>query len=146
MFTFELELPCQISSINTFDAKATELLQKYTDSYRSLTFIIHELLINSLEASFRRYGEEAAIHHSMKLTISQDQGAIDIAVMDQAGGIEEEEYQLLHEKSLDDLVNSENGRGLLMIEHMVDDLKMDYELDGTFVIKVRKEGVNFYDQ
>ncbi|WP_246938921.1 ATP-binding protein [Bacillus pinisoli] len=145
MCTFELELPCQLRSIELFDTKATEYLQKYTDSHRSLAFIAHELLINSLEASFRRYGD-LAFRYSIKLKISQYEQGIDITVSDYAGGIHPDELHQVQGRSLEDIVSSEDGRGLLMIEHMVDDIKMEYKNDGAFEIKVRKEGVHCYDQ
>ncbi|KAA0547153.1 ATP-binding protein [Bacillus sp. BGMRC 2118] len=142
MFTFELELPCQYSSIDTFDTKAAEALKSYTDSYRSLVFIIHELVINSLEASIKKFGSEAA-RYSIKLIISHADEGLEISVQDFAGGMDLQELEQLGNRTLGESVISESGRGLMMIQQMVDEFKMNYEQDGLFTVKVRKEGVNY---
>ncbi|MBM7659972.1 serine/threonine-protein kinase RsbW [Bacillus mesophilus] len=144
MFNFELELPCQTSSIEIFDAAANELLEKCTDSHRMLSFVIHELLINSLEASVRRFGEEA-IHRFIKLKMSYQLSTIEISVIDSAGGMSPESLQHFEQESLDNLLDRECGRGLLMVKNMVDDLEMDYDSQGLFEVKVRKEGVAIHE-
>ncbi|WP_456276071.1 ATP-binding protein [Bacillus sp. AK128] len=140
MFTYELELPCQLHSIEVFDQTAKELLEKFTNSHHRLGFIVHELLINSLEATRQKYDEEAS-NYSIKLKITSQQEAVEISVIDQAGGMRLEQIQNLDATCLEDLLYSECGRGLLMIKSMVDDMGMYYDRHGLFEVKVRKEGV-----
>lgn len=99
----------------------------------------HEIFINIIEAARKQYGES----HNKKLSLricSQD-NEIEIEIIDDLGGVPGEVLENMVNCTFEDVLLEENGRGLIMIQHIADEWK--YKADGSrsiFTLRF-KEGV-----
>jgi anti-sigma regulatory factor (Ser/Thr protein kinase) len=132
-------------SILNYECKATahnieviddmiELLLKLhsIDWYRSFCFATHELLINSVEAMSKDPENNNKLYIRITIGIS----AVTLSVSDTGGGLSKE---ILDSLTGFDLADAENhGRGLFMIQSLVDDFKFSKEENGRYTYKITK--------
>ena len=118
-----------------------QIMNNYTDLYnipskRELCFVVHELVINAIEAMSQANltnGEEIQVH------VSQDEETVKITVIDQAEGIPEEEWKNYLQFNFDELHFSDRGRGLTFVKNMVDDIWFENVTETKFLVGVIKK-------
>lgn len=101
---------------------------------KELCFVLHELIINSVEASVK-----AASGKNIEIALLYENSEITMTVTDSAGGIPEEQWAVVTDLNVMDLSFSERGRGFLFIQHMVDQLWFENLDDGQFTVGVKKK-------
>ncbi|WLR52742.1 ATP-binding protein [Bacillus tianshenii] len=88
-----------------------------------LKFLIHEALINTVEAISKKYNSKQINQYfTFQLKLSQD---IEIRVIDSVGGLSQAYLDQLNPKQLENILWQESGRGLLLIKEKTD--KMWYK-------------------
>ena len=118
-----------------------QTMNNYTDLYdipskRELCFVVHELVINAIEAMNQANltnGEEIQVH------VSQDEETVKITVIDQAEGIPEKDWKNYLQLNLDELHFSDRGRGLTFVKNMVDDIWFENVSETKFLVGVLKK-------
>lgn len=118
-----------------------ETMAIYTTLYnlpskKELCFVAHELIINAVEAmelAGKKETEEIQIH------VLKDDEQVKIMVIDNAGGIPEENWKSALQFDLEELTQSERGRGLFFVKNMVDDIWFQYISDTQFLVGVSKK-------
>ena len=118
-----------------------QTMATYTNLYnlpskKELCFVVHELIINAVEAM--RHAEKSKTD-TIQIHVSQNDGQIKITVMDHAGGIPEENWQDIFQFDLENLNYSDRGRGLFFVNNMVDEIWFEKVSDQTFLVGVSKK-------
>lgn len=111
--------------------------------YHKECFLIHELVINAVEATRRKYAEESKyrfLNFRMQLVDS-----LVVRMIDEVGGLSQQYLDALDPSRLyKDLLWAESGRGLLLIKEATE--QMWYrKIEGKFELGFRK-GVLFHDK
>lgn len=101
---------------------------------QELCFVLHELIINSVEASIETAGGK-----NVEIAVLYENSEITMTVTDSAGGIPEEQWAVVTDLNVMDLSVSERGRGFLFIQHMVDQLWFENLDGGQFKVGVKKK-------
>lgn len=101
---------------------------------QELCFVLHELIINAVEASIKTAGGK-----NIEIAVLYENGEIAMTVTDSAGGIPEEQWAVVTDLNVMDLAVSERGRGFLFIQHMVDRLWFENLDGGQFKVGVKKK-------
>lgn len=91
-------------------------------------FAMHEVVINAIQA-----GERRQIDKDIVVGIEFEDNCITGWVKDYFGGIDNE---ALNKKGT---LFSESGRGLLLVEHLVDDFYFETREDKGFVVSIMKK-------
>lgn len=134
-FTLNL-LPDQ-RCINFID----EIMNTYLTVYnlphkRELCFVVHELIINAVEAMEKVKKSET---ESIQINVSQKNGEIIVTVIDHAGGIEEENWEDVFQFDLEKMTYSDRGRGLFFVKNMVDNIWFQHLSDTKFLVGISKK-------
>ena len=118
-----------------------ETMASYTNlfnlpSKRELCFVVHELVINAVEAM-----TVAQLHKAAKIQVhvSQDDELVKITVIDQAKGIPEKDWEKVLQFNLEDSTYSDRGRGLFFVKNMVDEIWFENVSDTKFLVGVSKK-------
>lgn len=139
MFKWDVQLPCDLAEIERFDDELKGKFEQYSCSLQEhICFIIHELLINSFEATINKYGDDAH-HYNLYAEVEMKKEEYIIQVSDKCGGVPQE--VLTHE--LEDFLHNERGRGLLLIKELVDSLSFHHEHEDelyTVLVKKKRSG------
>ncbi|MBN6188986.1 ATP-binding protein [Aneurinibacillus sp. BA2021] len=99
---------------------------------------VHELLINSIEASSLRCGTEHTA--SLTLRITQNEDETEITVEDQAGGIPSEHLAAMKHTAFENILWQERGRGLLFVQALVDEWEYTAQAEGSrFTIRIKED-------
>ncbi|MDQ0155423.1 ATP-binding protein [Robertmurraya andreesenii] len=88
-------------------------------SKREICFVVHELMINAVEAMNETGNNEKK---SIELQVFYLDGTMKITVIDSAGGIPNEHWEDFLQLDTDIITFSDRGRGLLFIKNMVDEI------------------------
>lgn len=106
-------------------------------------FLIHELVINAVEATKQKYADESKLrllHFQLQLVDS-----LVVKLIDEVGGLSQEYIDALDPSNLqNDLLWSESGRGLLLIKEAAEEMWYR-NVDGKFELGFKK-GVFFNDE
>lgn len=118
-----------------------ETMASYTNLYnlpckRELCFVVHELVINAIEAMSLANLKEVA---TIQVHVSQNDELVKVTVMDQAKGIPEKDWGKFLEFNLEDASFSDRGRGLFFVKNMVDDIWFENISDNKFLVGVSKK-------
>lgn len=116
--------------INELCRNTLELIQFPEE--RKVLYAIHEVVINSIEATEKRYGKNHK--QSMTVAIKTCKEEVEVIVGDAAGGFEECDNK---DFSTSDLF-SERGRGFLFIKHFMDEVLFENKEDGLFYVILKK--------
>ena len=118
-----------------------ETMASYTNLYnfpskKELCFVVHELVINAVEAM-----RHAKLHEAAKIQVhvSQDDESVHVTVIDQAKGIPKQDWEKVLQFNLEDLSYSDRGRGLFFVKNMVDKIWFEDVSDTTFLVGVSKK-------
>jgi len=135
MFELRLALAADKKYLNYIDTSTLEFLKIIADDEaKRFHFALHEVIINSIQAC-ERLGpfEDTTIYIELKLDDDQLIGQ----VRDPFGGGGDKEDYL--EKSVKvNALSIENNRGILFIDHLVDDFKWMTYADGLFEVVIKK--------
>ena len=133
---FTLYLTANQQAIDFID----QTMESYTSLYnlsvkREVCFVVHELVINAVEA-MRNVGkadEEIQVH------VKQREEQLQVTVIDQAEGIPEEHWDSIFQEDFQQDSFLERGRGLLFVKYMVDDLWFEHVSDTQFLVGITKK-------
>ena len=132
---FSVEVPPNHQAIQLVDA----IMKSYVSTYnlpnqRELCFVLHELVINAVEAM-----EKVAKQEQMILVqVVQDSERLQMVVIDGADGIPEEKWQEVLTYDIEEMADSDRGRGLFFVQHMVDQIWFEYVAPERFLVGVSK--------
>lgn len=118
-----------------------ETMTSYTNLYnlpskRELCFVVHELVINAIEATNHANLNKVA---KIQVHVSQDDEAVKVTVIDQAEGIPEKDWDKFLQFNLEEITFSDRGRGLLFVKNMVDDIWFENVSDTKFLVGISKK-------
>lgn len=132
---FSIEVPPNQQAIQLVDA----MMKSYVSTCdlpnsRELCFVLHELIINAVEAM-----EKAGNHTQMiQVKVLQEHGQLQMTVIDAAEGIPQEKWQEALTYDLEKMADSDRGRGLFFVQHMVDRIWFEYITPNRFLVGVSK--------
>ncbi|OAT72844.1 ATP-binding protein [Parageobacillus thermoglucosidasius] len=96
---------------------------------------VHEAVINSVEA-IKQLGKEAA-KKTFLLSLRITEEDVTVTVADEGDGIPIKQLERMREKSLEDLLLAESGRGLLLIKETMDDIWFERQENGKCAIAMK---------
>ncbi|MFJ7952405.1 ATP-binding protein [Lysinibacillus sp. NPDC096418] len=103
---------------------------------KELCFVVHELVINAIEAMKNTPLNEGA---KIQVHVSQNDDVVKVTVIDQAEGIPIEEWDKVLQFNLDSLTFSDRGRGLFFVKSMVDEIWFENISDTKFLVGISKK-------
>lgn len=138
MIHVQIDCPATVEMVEFLD-QICEWTVKRSNQLETKKIVLatHEAIINSVEAMKRFHGDtygEKKI--SLKINVKKEE--IEIKVIDSAGGLPIEVQNRLGQRCLEELVWEEDGRGILFMSHLVDDVWHDKDENGQFIIGLRK--------
>lgn len=115
-----------------------QLMESYTkvfhpDFMRECCFVMHELVINAVEAMVQANSTE-----NIEVIISCTNEVLEMTIIDCAAGIPKEQWNAVLEDCLTTDDFSDRGRGLFFIKHMVDSIWFEQLDDARFSVNVKK--------
>lgn len=118
-----------------------ETMASYTNLYdipskKELCFVVHELVINAIEAMKDTQFNEGA---KIQVHVSQNDESVKVTVIDQAKGIPEKDWDKVLQFNLDGHTFSDRGRGLFFVKSMVDEIWFENVSDTKFLVGVSKK-------
>ncbi|MFJ7667426.1 ATP-binding protein [Lysinibacillus sp. NPDC097195] len=118
------------------------VMADYTTIYnvpfsRELRFVLHELVINAIEATMKNIGSPHS--NTIQVQISQNDEEIKLTVIDEAQGISATELNKALQFDLNEENYSDRGRGLFFIQHMVDAIWFKHISETKFLVGVSKK-------
>lgn len=136
MFTLNVKIPCDLNEIEKLEKAIREQLSLYQSSVRDhICFIVHELLINSFEATMKTFSGPSSLY-SINAHVEMTHSEYIIHITDECGGVKGEVFT--HE--LEDILLADRGRGLLMVRELVDSISFHQnDEEGLFTVLVKKE-------
>lgn len=131
--------PTDIHAIHFVDMISGQILH-YMNHRRKqeIGFALHEVLINAYEAVRGEYGE-GGMFAPLTVTLCIEEEEVIVSVADGAQGIGSSMLLNVQAKSFEDMVWEERSRGLLFIDHLVDEWESGKNDKGAhvFMFKVR---------
>ena len=118
-----------------------QTINTFTETYeipneREICFIVHELVINAIEAMQQmQFTEmkEIAVH------VIKAADVLKVTVTDGATGIPKENWNGILETNFDEVDYSDRGRGFLFIKHMVDEIWFENLSHNRFLVGIKKK-------
>lgn len=102
---------------------------------RELIFVVHELVINAVEAMQQIQFTEVK---EIEVHVKKEEDVLKVTVTDAAMGIPEEKWDCMLDANFDQLDYSDRGRGFLFIKHMVDEIWFENLPNNRFLVGVKK--------
>lgn len=133
---FSIEVRPSMLAIELID----EMMKSYVTLYnlpnaRELCFVLHELVINAVEAMLKLNSDDGMVQAQVEL----HDGELQMRVIDQAGGIPEHQWQEVLTYDFELMSDSDRGRGLFFVQHMVDRIWFELAKPSQFVVNVSKK-------
>ena len=124
-------------SIHFVDQTITTFTETYEiPNKREICFVIHELVINAVEAMQQMQFTEVK---EIIVHVIKDADVLKVTVIDEAMGIPEEKWSRILETNFEELDYSDRGRGFLFIKHMVDEFWFENLPHNRFLVGVKKK-------
>lgn len=120
--------------INELCRKTLELVAFSDD--RKVSYAVHEAVINSIEATTKRYGKDHKELMTVALKTCKDE--VEVTIVDSAGGFEEDMMNDISRNIFAIDHFSERGRGFLFIKHFMDEVLFETREDGLFYVILKK--------
>ncbi|MEK4228004.1 ATP-binding protein [Solibacillus sp. FSL H8-0538] len=134
---FTLNLVPNRQAISFVDQTMASYMSLYNlPSKRELCFVVHELVINAVEAmgnAKENTSEKIQIH------VSQDDEEIKVIVIDHGKGIPETDWEEALKFDLGEISFSDRGRGLFFVKNMVDKIWFENLAETKFLVGVSKK-------
>lgn len=117
-----------------------ETMKNYTNifnlpSKKELCFIVHELVINAVEAMEFSSNSDT---EKIQVTVSQDSDLVKVTVVDHGKGIPKDSWEDALKFNLDEISFSDRGRGLFFVKNMVDEVWFENVSESKFLVGVSK--------
>lgn len=133
---FSIEIPPSMLAIQLID----EMMKSYVTIYnipksRELCFVLHELVINAVEAMLQVEKQKS----KMQVQVELNEDELQMRVVDQAGGIPEDQWQEVLTYDFEVMSDSDRGRGLFFVQHMVDRIWFEFAKPNEFVVNASKK-------
>lgn len=133
---FSVEIPPNYQAIQLID----DMMKSYVTIYdlpnsKELCFILHELVINAVEAMVQIEREQGTI----QVQVEKNGNHLQMSVADQAGGIPEEQWEEILTYDFETMGDSDRGRGLFFVQYMVDHIWFEFALPDQFLVSVSKK-------
>lgn len=117
-----------------------ETMKNYTNifnlpSKKELCFIVHELVINAVEAMEFSSNSDT---EKIQVTVSQDSDLVKVTVVDHGKGIPKDSWEDALKFNLDEIGFSDRGRGLFFVKNMVDEVWFENVSESKFLVGVSK--------
>ena len=122
----------EVTRADEFIGKALSEVEFY-GSFQ-ISFAIHELVINSVEAL------KADPLESIELFLKADKDNVEFILKDRAGGLKNTSIEILDNTNFEDILEEESGRGLLLVKHLTDSFEHYFDQEGKAVYKICKRG------
>ncbi|WP_431030312.1 ATP-binding protein [Lysinibacillus sp. LZ02] len=103
---------------------------------RELCFVVHELVINAVEAMKQMQFTDVK---KIEIHITKDKDLVKVTVTDEAMGIPEEKWDSILAANFEDVDFSDRGRGFLFIKNMVDEIWFEHLSDNRFLVGIQKK-------
>lgn len=134
---FSLEVRPNQQAIHLVD----EMMRSYIAIYdlphkRELSFVLHELVINAVEAMENVKRAQGGV---IRVQVVQDGPLLQMVVIDCAGGIPKEKWDQLLTYDVEEMGDSDRGRGLFFVQNMVDHIWFEYVAPEQFLVGVSKK-------
>lgn len=115
------------------------IMSNYVSTYnlpnqRELCFVLHELVVNAVEAMQKANKNEQLI----QVRVVQECEQLQMIVIDRADGIPKERWQEVLTYNLEEMIDSDRGRGLFFVQHMVDGIWFEQVAPEQFLVGVAK--------
>ena len=124
-------------SIHFIDQTITTFTETYEiPNKREICFVVHELVINAVEAMKQTQFTEVK---DITVHVIKDTDVLKVTVTDGAMGIPEEKWGYILGANFEELDYSDRGRGFLFIKHMVDELWFENLSKNRFLVGVKKK-------
>jgi len=135
MYRLKLDFPGKKEHLVFFDDMIMRFLEKSEfEAYKRLHFVLHEAIINSMKAI--EINEDKQRSENIKIEIEVNDNEVNAIVIDWMTGIEDSKENVINTLKDNDNVFMESGRGLLMMEHMVDSFTWGKGENGEFCVYV----------
>lgn len=133
---FRIEVPPNEQAIDFVDA----VMKNYVETYelpaaRELCFVLHEFVINAVEAM----NEAGKAEQLIDVHVAYDGALIQMTVIDKADGIPEEQWEDVLTYNFDEMADSDRGRGLFFVQHMMDDIWFKHVAPNRFLVGASKK-------
>ena len=102
---------------------------------RELCFILHELVINAVEAM----AQLEKLQSTIQVHVEKMDNLLQMCVIDQGGGIPEEQWDEVLTYDFEAMADSDRGRGLFFVQHMVDHIWFEFLKPNQFKVNVSKK-------
>ena len=123
-------------SIQFVDQTITIFAEMYDiPNKRELCFVVHELVINAVEAMQQIPFTEVK---EIEVQVIKEADVLKVTVTDEAMGIPEEKWDGIFQANFEELDYSDRGRGFLFIKHMVDDIWFENLSNNRFLVGIKK--------
>lgn len=132
-----LEIPGHRQNLKYIDDTLLGFLQLFCVSdYKKVHFALHEAVINSIQQIEKVScgGKKEIV--TIEVTVNESQ--IVAEVTDWMGGIKSHKDNMVSGLRQEISLYAESGRGLLMIEQLVDTLSWECKADDEFVLRLEK--------
>ena len=132
MVWLKISLPAEVANLEYLDRIVLDtLISNSVTEAKKIQFVLHEAIINTIQA-----GEKVAETHnklfSIELNITDQ--VVEANVKDYFGGFVDFDDKLYEVSSID--IFKPSGRGLLLIHHLVDEMKMFSDSEGAFNVNL----------
>lgn len=132
---FTVEVPPNEQAIDFVDAIMKRFITMYELPYeRELCFVLHELVINAVEAMQSTGKQEQLIF----VQVVQNREQLQMIVIDRANGIPEEQWEEVLTYNFEEMADSDRGRGLFFVQHMVDHIWFEQVAPNRFLVGASK--------
>lgn len=138
MITVQITTPCTEAWLDYLNNLCSSTLSCGTgEDQREICFAVNEILINSIEATKNKTKDQEG-NYFLTLSIQIVETSVEIVISDQAEGKPAEIETELNNKTFEDVLWQERGRGLLFVQNLVDELWFDKK-GVDFITGIRKE-------
>lgn len=133
---FRIEVSPNAQAIDFVDA----VMKNYVETYelpcaRELCFVLHEFVINAVEAMTEAGKPEQLI----EVHVVYDGTQIQMTVIDKADGIPEDQWQEVLTYNFEEMADSDRGRGLFFVQHMMDHIWFKHVAPNRFLVGASKK-------
>lgn len=137
MIDIQIECIASIESIHYFNQlceRALDLMD--CKEKQSVAFALNEAIINAVEATHKKFGIHTAETVIVQMKISLD--IVDIQVMDKAGGMSEEQIEIVMNKEFEDIGFADRGRGIIFMRKLMDQVYFERKDKDVFIVRLMK--------
>jgi serine/threonine-protein kinase RsbW len=135
---YEMKIQCEATdeAIDFCDLLAEQIARFFSVHDRDMFVLsVHEAVINSV-AAIRQSGEETE-KNTFVLSLRITEEDVTVTVTDEGSGIPIKQIERMREKSLEDMLLAESGRGLLLIKETMDDIWFERRENGKCAIAMK---------